>query len=34
MKENSQMRKKFTDKKSYISKIKEKIKRKIIFMRY
>ena len=29
---NSSMRKKFTDEESYINKIKEKIKRKIIFM--
>ena len=33
MKKNSQMRKKFTNEKSYTSKIKEKMKRKIIFMR-
>ena len=33
MKENSQMRKKFTDEKFYISEIKKKRKRKIIFVR-
>ena len=33
MRENLQMRKRFTDEELYTNKIKEKIKRKIIFMR-